>query len=63
MLGVNYVDNARGLEKIRWMEGLLADLPSPENQTRLHALDVNPTKWDEYDGYPSTVNHWTATDM
>ena len=52
------------------MEGLVADLPPPENQTKLHnfiqwlrTCDGTPPNWVDYDNYCRDEQRWIETHM
>ena len=36
-VNIDYEDDARRLERIVWVEGLVCDLPPPANQAKLHS--------------------------
>ena len=64
-IDIRYKDDTDREARITWMEGLVANLAPPANQSRLHTYiqwlrtsDVEPPKWNWYSNYCRGEQRW-----
>ena len=69
-VAISYKYDTDRLERIRWMEDLVINLPFSLNQAKLHfyiqclrTSDVNSPNWDDCENYYRGEQRWMATHM